>query len=104
MTTTKKEKMIRVPFTKDTYVVEYVSREAFDVQMVDMSNALENRMEHVDDCFEKQAQEIADRTQYQGWLVSPDIKKRSVAVFGHALLAYLVFASITVITLMLLDL
>lgn len=34
-----------------------------------------------------QNQDMLTRTEYQGWLVSPDIWKRSIAVFGHTLLA-----------------
>lgn len=71
---------------------EYVSRESFDAHIDDYS-FYRNMTEKV---IYNQNQDMLTRTQYQGWLVSPDIRKRSVAVFGHALLAYIVFAGITV--------
>lgn len=51
--------------------------------------------------FENQNNKMELRTQYQGWLVSPVLWKRSLAAYGHALLAHLVFAGIIVLIVML---
>jgi hypothetical protein len=131
----KKEKKIRVPYTKDTYITEaeavekgmipepkktdtwvaavpknidvpylgrasspeYVTREAFDAQVLYMSNAMDNRFMAINSKFE-------ERTTYQGWLVSPVLWKRSLAAYGHALFAHMVFAGIVVLIVMLLGL
>lgn len=80
---------------------EYVSREAFDAHMVDMSNAIENRMEQVGNRFDMQESIINSCTQYQGWLVSPVLWKRSLAVYGHALLVHMAVVGFTLLIVLL---
>jgi hypothetical protein len=59
--------------------VEYVTRKSFEAQVTDMSDAMDNRFSH-------QNEKLENRTQYQGWLVSPHLYKRVLAIVGHVML------------------
>lgn len=73
---------------------EYVTREAFHAQVIDMSEAMDNRFGAINSKFE-------ERTQYQGWMVSPVLWKRCIATLGHAVLAYVAIGVVVVAFLML---
>lgn len=82
--------VIRVETSPLISSLNYVSREAFDEHIAEYSYSktqAEKYTYRVD-------KDMLSRTQYQGWLVSPVLWKRSLAIYGHALLAHIVFAGV----------
>lgn len=76
---TKKVANKKVKKNESSGSVEYVTREAFDAHMIDMSKVMDNQFIDIN-------QKTENRTQYQGWLVSPQLHKRVLAIVGHVML------------------
>ena len=84
-TTTKKR--VAKNEAKTLLLADYITRKSFSAYMVDVGNNIDARFEHLNNKTEL-------RTQYQGWLVSPILWKRALAVYGHVLLVHAVFMAL----------